>query len=54
MPVLNVFRDTEVGRMVTLPPREEEGEWEGPEEIELLSENESQGVCGDEGGPGPP
>ena len=41
--------------MVALPPREEEGEWEGLEEIELcVGEDEGQGVCGDEGGPGPP
>lgn len=32
-----------------------EGEWEGLEEIELWpEEDEGQGVCGDEGGPGPP
>ena len=35
MAVLQFLWDTKVGRMVTLPPREEEGEWEGLEEIEL-------------------
>ena len=34
--------------------REEEGEWEGLEGIELWPEDEGQGICGDEGGPGPP
>lgn len=44
-----------VGRMVTLPPREEESEWEGLEEIELWLEGAmGQGACGDEGRPGPP
>ena len=39
--------------MVTLPPREEEGEWEGLEEIELWpEEKEGQGVCGEEGDQG--
>ena len=37
--VLRFLRDTEVGRMVILLPREEEGEWEGLEEIELWPES---------------
>ena len=53
--VLQFLRDTKVGRTVALPPKEEEGEWEGLEEIELCAEeDEGQGVCGGEGGPGPP
>ena len=30
--VLQFLRDTKVGRMVALPPREEEGDWEGLKE----------------------
>ena len=33
--VLNFLRGTKVGKMVTLAPPEEEGEWEGLGEIEL-------------------
>lgn len=44
---LNLLRDTKAGRMVTLAPPEEEGEWEGLE-IELWpGEAKGQGVCDD-------
>ena len=40
--------------MVILAPRGDGEEWEGLEEIELWpEEDEGQGVCGDEGEPGP-
>ena len=53
--VLQFLRDTKVGRVVTLPPRKEEGEWEGLEETELWPEAEKgQGRWSEEGGPGPP
>lgn len=52
---MQFLRDTKVGRIFTLPLREEDGEWEGLEEIELLpEEEEGQGVCGEEDGPEPP
>ena len=52
---LKFLRDTKVGRMATLPRRGEEGVWDGLEVIELWpAEDEGQGICGDESGPGPP
>ena len=50
--VLTFLRDIEVGRVVTLAPREEE--WEVLEGIELWPEEvEGRAENGDERGPGP-
>ena len=41
--------------MVTLAPRGDDEEWGELEEIKLWPEGgEGQGICGEEGGPGPP